>query len=647
MAAERRESDPFLEQVMKCTLLEEATIMITSRPHACDKLHAGRRVEVVGFGKEEIREFVEKSFPNDAKCVEEFTQQLEEYPHLESLSYVPMNLVMIVDIFECSEKKLPSTITQLYRLFIVMTLERQVRKENERKQLCFTVPAADSVDEKLCKLLTGVPKEALSTLLLLCRLAYLGFFDWYSDREDKEWRMWKDPKIIFTVADLKECGIEVTAEWDGYGILKVTHTHQLPTDSITYNFAHFTIQEFLCAVYISTLSQEEQQRLLSEHFSDYPNVFIFLCGLTGLVSSEMYEFVCSKINESTLVETPTEVLLRCLYESQQTSPLHSVKPIRLYVHGASFNFLQPYNLLCFSHVLSYCPVLELNVSLCHIGDKGAELLAKHYPNRNTTGQLLEVFTFTGNDLTVDGLVHALKIVKTNIASLRVLDVGGNPIGDDGMLLLSSTLQYNTILTELMVSDCGLSVKGAIYISEMFKKCSLQVLSVYNNNIGDDGITAIAGALSSNSLISELNVGQCDITFNGADSLAAGLLVNNSIRKLHVWGNPITVEGACLILQSAISNGVCREVLINATYQTDDEVKEKMLMLKQGKRQNQVEQQQQQKQHEKVRDTKSDAVCPTSSKDVVRQKEIPAKDHNVQVNGEVSREHHKKECCSIM
>ena len=413
MAAERRESDPFLEQVMKCTLLEEATIMITSRPHACDKLHAGRRVEVVGFGKEEIREFVEKSFPNDAKCVEEFTQQLEEYPHLESLSYVPMNLVMIVDIFECSEKKLPSTITQLYRLFIVMTLERQVRKENERKQLCFTVPAADSVDEKLCKLLTGVPKEALSTLLLLCRLAYLGFFDWYSDREDKEWRMWKDPKIIFTVADLKECGIEVTAEWDGYGILKVTHTHQLPTDSITYNFAHFTIQEFLCAVYISTLSQEEQQRLLSEHFSDYPNVFIFLCGLTGLVSSEMYEFVCSKINESTLVETPTEVLLRCLYESQQTSPLHSVKPIRLYVHGASFNFLQPYNLLCFSHVLSYCPVLELNVSLCHIGDKGAELLAKHYPNRNTTGQLLEVFTFTGNDLTVDGLVHALKIVKTS------------------------------------------------------------------------------------------------------------------------------------------------------------------------------------------------------------------------------------------
>ena len=102
--------------------------MIISRPHVCENLHTGRRVEVVGFGKKEIQEFVEKSFPNDVKCVE-FSQQLKEYPHLESLSYVPMNLVMIVDIFECSEKKLPSTITQLYRLFIVMTLQRQVRKE--------------------------------------------------------------------------------------------------------------------------------------------------------------------------------------------------------------------------------------------------------------------------------------------------------------------------------------------------------------------------------------------------------------------------------------------------------------------------------------------------------------------------------------
>ncbi|XP_065903428.1 NACHT, LRR and PYD domains-containing protein 3-like isoform X2 [Dysidea avara] len=578
MAAEHQDSDKFLVRVVKkpCTLLEEATIMITSRPHACEKIDADRRVEVIGFGEKEIQTFVEEKLSNDLKCVEEFSQQLKEYPHLESLSYVPMNLVMIVDIFECSEKKLPSTITQLYRLFIVMTLERQVRKENERKQECSTVAvAANSVEEKLCKVLTGVPKEAVRTLLLLCRIAYHGFFDWYSDREEGGWRKWKDPKIIFTVADLKECGIEVTAEWDGYGLLKATHTHQLPTDTITYNFSHLTIQEFLCAVYISTLSQEEQQRLLSEHFRDYPNVFIFLCGVTGLVSSEMFQFVFSKLS-SEYGDSVTAV--KCLYESRQTSPPQPVTPIRLRMIFCS---LLPYDVVCISHVMSCYPVYQLYMLGCDIGDKGAELLVKHYPNKNTTGQLLEVLDLSSNGLTIDGLVHIMKIVKTSGASLRVLHVTGNDISDDGMSLISSELQYNNILTELRVQWCGLSVKGAICISEVLGKCSLQVLNMSLNIIGDDGITTIARTLS-NSQISELYVMECAITLTGARSLAAGLLVNNSVRRLNVSDNPITVEGARLILQSAVDNGVCQGVY--SDYEDDDEVKMMMIIMEQRERQ---------------------------------------------------------------
>ena len=50
---------------------------------------------------------------------------------------------------------------------------------------------------------------------------------------------------------------------------------------------------------------------------------------------------------------------------------------------------------------------------CHIGDKEAELLVKYYPNKNSTGQLLEVLDLSVNDLTIDGLVHIMKIVKTS------------------------------------------------------------------------------------------------------------------------------------------------------------------------------------------------------------------------------------------
>jgi len=407
MAAERRKCDPFLVRVVKeCTLLEEATIMITSRPHACEKLNAGRRVEVVGFGKEEIQQFVEKSFPNDVKCIEDFSQQLKEYPHLESLSYVPMNLMMMVDIFECSERKFPSTHTKLYQLFIMT----QIAKENGKKQVHFATLAEtpnSNLEKKIPKVFSDAPPKAMSTLLLLCMLAYHGFFKWCSDRNGEDrfgcHRVWKDPKYLFTMKNLKECNIDVTAEWDGYGLLKATHTHHLPTDTITYNFSHLTIQEFLCAVYISTLSQEEQQHLLREHFSDYPNVFIFLCGITGLVSIEMFKFVFSKLSD----DYDTNVTaVRCLYESQQA---HLVTPFKLNMID---NILLPFDCLCISYILSCYPVSTLNMSDCHVGDKGVEMLVKYYPQKNTTGQILKMLDLTFNDLTINGVVHIMNIVKS-------------------------------------------------------------------------------------------------------------------------------------------------------------------------------------------------------------------------------------------
>jgi len=280
--------------------------------------------------------------------------------------------------------------------------------------MCSINAVADDVKKKLCEVLEGVPEEILGTLLLLCRLAYCGFFSWHTDAGTKHdnfaiIREWKDPKIIFTVADLKKCGIEVTAEWDGYGLLKATQTHQLPTDTITYNFAHLTIQEFLCAVYTLTLSQEEQQHLLSKHFRDFPNIFVFLCGLSRLESSETLQFVISKLPE---INGSTSV--KCLYESQMTCPPQLVNtPITLCVAGA--HFLQPYDCLCISYVMSCYPVSVLQIEFIDTTDKACEFLIKHYPKKNVTGQLLEELYLNGDSYSVDWLVHIMEIIKTSKA----------------------------------------------------------------------------------------------------------------------------------------------------------------------------------------------------------------------------------------
>ena len=423
MSVDRRQNDSFLLRLInECNKLEEAIVIITSRPHACQQIDAGRRIEVVGFGKDEIRKFVENSFPKEPQCVDEFLWQLDEYPQLHSLCYVPMHLLMVVDIFQYREKKLPSTLTELYQLFIVMTLKRQVKKENVAKKPLFSsvaitaAAAVDSVEETaLCVMLRGIPKETVGIVVRLSRLAYRGFFDWYCRREDEgDQKKWKDPKIIFTESDLKQCEVEVTGDFDGFGLLKGTQTQQLLTDINTYSFNHLSIQEFLCAVCISLQSQQEQLRLLRENFDEYPNVFTFVCGLTGLASSEMFQFIYSMLTlPGYQFEGDPKVIIAtsCIHESKQISITdQSISPFTL---NMEFRTLLPYNCLCVSNVLSCYPVSQLKMDYCSIGNKGAELLVKHYPNKNTTGQLLEELDLRTNNLTSEGIVHVMKIVRTS------------------------------------------------------------------------------------------------------------------------------------------------------------------------------------------------------------------------------------------
>lgn len=52
----------FTRVVIYCTLFEKATIIITSRPHACEKLVVGRRIEVVGFSKIKLQHLQQNCF---------------------------------------------------------------------------------------------------------------------------------------------------------------------------------------------------------------------------------------------------------------------------------------------------------------------------------------------------------------------------------------------------------------------------------------------------------------------------------------------------------------------------------------------------------------------------------------------------------
>ena len=393
MATKRLQSDPLWLAMINLLVFVEAVILITSRPYACQELIANRRIAILGFGEEEIKSFVEKSFPNDSQIADTFMQQLMEYPHIHSLCCVPISLVMIIDIFKDKKQSLPSTLTERY---VVMMLVREMK----RIRLVFSTDAAIDCVEEICKILPDIPKEITVSLFLLSKLAYHSFFE--RDTGDiKKWKKVNNPKIIFSEDDLTQCNIKINEHFDGEGLLHVETLHHYSGDHVTYNFIHLTVQEFLCAVYILTLSQEEQYHLLKEYFDDYPNVMILYCGLTRL---DCHQVVYSKLTS----RDSTVTAVKCLYEGQWNSDATS--PFVLHMSDRT---LLPYDILGVSYAYCNYSVTQLELKWCHIGDKGAGILAKCCLNNNETTKL-EKLSVEKNSLTSEGMKHVMKIVTSEL-----------------------------------------------------------------------------------------------------------------------------------------------------------------------------------------------------------------------------------------
>lgn len=186
----------------------------------------------------------------------------------------------------------------------------------------------------------------------MCRLAYCGFFKWHRERKYDQRRQ-KNPKVIFTENDLINSGIEVTDNFNGHGLLCVETLYDLTEDCVMYNFIHLSMQEFLCAVFMLTLPQEEQHHLLQDYFDIYPNIISLYCGLTK--SDFHYSIVYSKLKSPSSAVTA----VKCLYEGQlNTTPYQSTSPIVLDMNDRT---LLPYDCVCLSYVYTHYPITQLKL----------------------------------------------------------------------------------------------------------------------------------------------------------------------------------------------------------------------------------------------------------------------------------------------
>ncbi len=142
------------------------------------------------------------------------------------------------------------------------------------------------------------------------------------------------------------------------------------------------------------------------------------------------------------------------------------------------------------------------------------------------------------------------LAETRVAAqLTRLDLSGNPVGDDGVIVLASHASFTGLEELILRSDelpeqeC-ISFAGALAIADSSTLTSLTTLNLESHSIQDGGLSAIAGRLIDEMLI-ELDVSYNHIGVDGDEGIEAltAWRHRGRLRRLNLAGNVVSAHGA--------------------------------------------------------------------------------------------------------
>ena len=257
-------------------LFYNSTVVVTSRPAATLFLHnkVDRRIEILGFPKEERDKYVSLSL-NNSLNEEQFYKYLEQHPIIDNLCYIPLYLTILMYLFQ--QDSLPRTLTKMNESFIINTIYRYL----ERNKL--TPPG-------VVNKLQDLPNVIREFIYKLSQLAFEGL---------------RNNKLVFTLDEIKTICPEVDSipeVINGFGLLQaVQHYPKKGAGRTTsVNFLHFTMQEYLAALHVSRLPHYLQLEQMKQIFWDSQFNFMWMMyvGIVGIESYAFARFIAQNHNDS-------------------------------------------------------------------------------------------------------------------------------------------------------------------------------------------------------------------------------------------------------------------------------------------------------------------------------------------------------------
>ena len=439
--SEENRKKSIIVDIINRRILAKSCLVITSRPTASLYLHVtvDRRVEIVGFTEEDRLNYIQTALEDNNEQVKALQHYLQSNPTINALCYIPLNMTILLCLAEYGIDTLPKTQTELYEKFIKMTIVRFLRKYEKHTTVIS---------------ITDLPHPHDKLFVELAKLAYEAL---------------KTDRIVFTLLKIKKACPHLTmttSNWNGLGLLKAVQYFSKGNDQVTFHFLHFSIQEYMAAWYISTLSQGKQVELLQKTFWShrYYNTWIMYIGITSGSSFALRHFLSgnrfqlytklfknSKVSDKYLKNKMRCLhLFQCLVEANKEDIIVSVKQLfQSNQIDLSNQTLLPsdLNTLGFFLVRSLNKEWdELDLSNCNIGNEGCNILCDRFLDKDVRDIVtIKMVNFSYNQLNVSSLTrlfglfnswHTSEVIITDEA---IHDNATDDKAIEEMILQSSTL----------------------------------------------------------------------------------------------------------------------------------------------------------------------------------------------------------------
>ena len=375
--------DNFLYRLIKRDRLVNSVVIVASRPAASQKFrkYATKHVEVLGFLKSQIHEYIQSYYTDDQDTVEGLgntegqegqdkskglLNYLDHHLNVMHMCYLPLHTAMVAYLYDVEGDALPQTETEIYRHFTLWTLIRSFQKRNGDLDTPFIMEDFDD--------LVGMDKKVFHLIL---KLAYTATVE---------------SKQVFTFREVRKCVSEQLPnsspgnEETSLGLIVIDRYFVKYGLDETYTFIHLTLQEYLSAYYISCQSEEEQTKIVEEYGSaeNFAEVWKYFCGI-GKCSLDNFEKLLKETKDEGAVHKPrgrkkvvsnTLLHLHCAFESQ--NEMMCTRVVETYDSNISLHnqTLNPSDMTALGYVIanSKTPLKQLALASCHLGPEGLSAL---------------------------------------------------------------------------------------------------------------------------------------------------------------------------------------------------------------------------------------------------------------------------------